>query len=151
RVLRSLRECVYREPALFHEVMKDYPFIPVAGFDAAVSSLDEDAPPYFYEYNSETPSGISNNTQLQEIHRQIDPAVYAVMLDRMPKDDTWAKFRGAIESCALKWTGNNKGITVMIGPGSANGAHPDVASIASFTGWPLVNVSDLYEDRAGNI
>ena len=150
RVLDTIAESLYFEPALRCEAMKDYPFLPVSGFDAAVGNLDNPEP-VFFEYNLGTPSGLSNNIQLLEIMKDADPELFATIAARLPKDDTFAILKKAIDSNALAWTGNDDGISVVISPGVYNGAHPDVASIAMFSGMPMVNPSDLYEDEAGTI
>lgn len=150
RVLETMKSSLYFEPQLVSPAMKDYPFLSVAGFDAAVGNLD--APqPVFFEYNLGTPSGISNNIQLLEILREKDPELFRTFERRLPKDETFGILRKAIESNAAAWTGKPHGISVVIGPGPYNGAHPDVASIAMFSGMPLVLPSDLYQDKNGEI
>lgn len=150
RVLETMKESLYFEPQLVGPAMKDYPFLSVAGFDAAVGNLD--APqPVFFEYNLGTPSGISNNLQLLEILRQEDPELFRTFEKRLPKDETFGILRKAIDSNAAAWTGKPHGISVVLGPGPYNGAHPDVASIAMFSGMPLVLPSDLYQDKNGEI
>ena len=150
RVLETMKSSLYFEPQLVGPAMKDYPFLSVAGFDAAVGNLD--APqPVFFEYNLGTPSGISNNIQLLEILREKDPELFRTFERRLPKDETFGILRKAIESNAAAWTGKPQGISVVLGPGPYNGAHPDVASIAMFSGMPLVLPSDLYQDKNGEI
>lgn len=212
RVLDTVTSSVYFEPKLRTPAMKDYPFLAVGGFDAAVGSLDHPEPTFF-EYNLGTPSGLSNNIQLLEILRQIDPELYATFKDRLAPDETFKILREGIESNAREWTAKvplrnalddlakalpadrrqalraqldaaetpaeikavaesllpaargkpelreaieralrrADGISVTIGPGVLNGAHPDVASIAMLSGLLYVNPSDLYEDQRGDM
>lgn len=150
RLMETIRGSVYFEPKLVDANMADYPFLSVAGFDAAVGDLD-DPDPIFFEFNLGTPSGLSNNIQLLEVLREQDPEMYEVLRQRLPKDETFTILADAIRSNAEAWTKRPDGISVVIGPGVANGAHPDVASIAHYSGMPLVNPSDLYEDNNGDI
>ncbi len=214
RVLETVTQSLYFEPKLRTPAMKDYPFLAVGGFDAAVGRLDHPEPTFF-EYNLGTPSGLSNNIQLLEILRQVDPELYATFKDQLAKDETFSILRSGIESNALEWStkvplrraletlgpklapqereafqlrleetedraelktlarellkeaASTKdaelvasiegalrradGISVTIGPGVLNGAHPDVASIALFSGMAYVNPSDLYTDRRGDL
>lgn len=150
QIMATIRESIYFEPKLVSPAMKDYPFLAVGGFDAAVGNL-ENPNPIFFEYNLGTPSGLSNNVQLIDIIREHDPEMFATFANRLPKDDTFQILREAIESNAEAWTGRKDGISVVISPGVYNGAHPDVASISMFSGMPMVNPSDLYEDREGNM
>lgn len=150
RILETIRGSVYFEPKLVDANMADYPFLTVGGFDAAVGDL-ENPDPIFFEFNLGTPSGLSNNIQLLEVLREQDPEMYEAIRARLPKDETFSILADAVRSNAQRWTGREDGISVVIGPGVANGAHPDVASIAHYSGMPLVNPSDLYEDADGAI
>jgi uncharacterized circularly permuted ATP-grasp superfamily protein len=149
--MRCIRECIYFEPKLVDPAFRSYPFIPIVGFDAAPDD-PRNPEPVFHEANAGTPSGLSNNNQLLEHLRREDPEQVATIEDRLfSRDDTFPLLRQAIDSCALEWTQNPNGISVVIGPGPANGAHPDVASIAAYSGMPMVYPHDLYRDRDGNI
>lgn len=147
--LRVIRDSIYLEPKMRDPVMKDYPFLSVAGFDFAI--VDPTHPtPEFFEMNLGTPSGLANNFMLLESLRSADPELYNAIFPFLPPDDTFAKIRHAVESNAYAWTGRH-GLTVAISPGSYNGAHPDVAMIAKMAGIPLVRSGDLYQDDAGNV
>lgn len=150
RILGIMRDSIYFEPQLVDPGMKDYPFLGVAGFDAAVGNLDHPQP-VFFEYNLGTPSGLSNNIQLLEVLREKDPELFRTFEKRLPKDETFTNLKRAIDSNAAAWTGRKEGISVTVGPGPGNGAHPDVASIAMYSGMPLVLPSDLYQDKNGDI
>jgi uncharacterized circularly permuted ATP-grasp superfamily protein len=150
RVLTALKRSVYFEPRMVDPAMKDYPFLSVFGFDAAIGDPSR-VDPIFFEYNGGTPSGLSNNIQLLEILRREDPELFSTIAPRLLEDETFAILRRAIESNALAWTKNPHGISVALSPGVGNGAHPDVASIAMYSGMPMVNPSDLYEDARGDI
>lgn len=150
RLLDTIRESVYFEPELICPEMKDYPFLSVAGFDAAIGDL-EDPRPVFFEYNLGTPSGLSNNIQLLESLRENDPKMFAAISKYLPKDETYEILKQTMDDCARAWTKNDKGISVVIGPGYGNPAHPDIASIAMFSGMPLVSQTDMYVDAEGDV
>jgi len=150
QVMEVLTDSIYFEPTLVNESMREYPFFPVIGFDAAIGRTDK-VTGKFFEFNSGTPSGLSNNIQLIEALREADPKLFATLNARIPNDNTFALLKEIIDSNAKAWTKNNDGISVVISPGKFNGAHPDVESISLFSGMPLVKPSDLYEDSIGNI
>ena len=80
--------------------MKDYPFLAVGGFDAAISDLGK-VQPYFFEFNLGTPSGLSNNIQLLDDLRVLDPQLMATIAPRLPHDETFKLLKRAIDSNAL--------------------------------------------------
>ncbi len=149
-VLHIIGNSIYFEPKLRAPQMSEYPFLVVGGFDGAIGELTNPEP-RFFEMNLGTPSGISNNVQLLSHLTRVDPELSALLRGHLPEDNTFEILRSAIESNAAQWTRRKDGISVVIGPGIYNGAHPDVAAIAKFTGMPLVRSSDLYEDREGFI
>ena len=130
--------------------MKDYPFLPVSGVDAALGRL-EDQLAEFFEFNLGTPSGLSNLIQLIEGLRINDPEQFEVRRKHLRIDNTFGQLKAVIDQSARDWTGSDDGISVVIGPGVYNGAHPDVAMISAFTGMPLVNSADLYIDDQGDV
>ncbi len=150
KVIATLKESIYFEPALVGPQMKDYPFLSVAGFDAAVGNLDK-VDPVFFEFNLGTPSGMSNNIQLMQLISEKDPELFKTIQHHLPEDESFKILRDAIESNAEAWTGKSDGISVVVSPGVFNGAHPDVASISIFTGMPMVRPQDLYQDAEGAI
>lgn len=143
RLIEIIANSIYLEPAMMDPVMARYPFLPVVGFDAAIDTLQR-VNAIFFEFNSGTPSGLSNNVQLLEILRKRDPKLYASFKDLMIEDRTFENLKAVIDSGAREFTGAKEGMSVMIGPGAFNGAHPDVAAISLFSGMPLVYASDLY-------
>lgn len=148
RLVDIVSESVYFEPAMVDGNLKEYGFLPVIGFDAAIDTLQR-VTAIYYEFNSGTPSGLSNNVQLLELVRQKDPELFAKFKDQILDDDTFRNLRDAISRNALKYTKQSDGISVIIGPGSFNGANPDVAAISAFSGMPLVRSQDLYVGRDG--
>ncbi|MES2965630.1 MAG: circularly permuted type 2 ATP-grasp protein [Bdellovibrionota bacterium] len=148
RLVDIVADSVYFETAMIDSNLKDYGFLPVIGFDAAIDTLQR-VTAIYYEFNSGTPSGLSNNIQLLELVRQKDPALYAKFKDQILDDKTFEVLREAIESNARQYTGQADGISVIIGPGSFNAANPDVAAISTFSGMPLVKSQDLYQGRDG--
>ncbi len=150
QVVDIIKNSIYYEKELVHPNMKDYPFFSVVGFDAALGKIDE-VLGKFFEFNSGTPSGLSNNIQMLEVIRLKQPELYEKLRTYLKKDTTFDILRETMEDNALAWTGNKEGISVVIGPGIYNGAHPDVASIAHFSNMPLVRANDLYTDKAGHV
>jgi hypothetical protein len=69
--LSTLKQSIYFEPELVHANLKDYPFLMVGGFDAAIDTLSQPTGTFF-EFNLGTPSGLSNNIQLLEALRLND-------------------------------------------------------------------------------
>ena len=147
RIDEIFKSSVYYEPQVHDPRLKDYPFLPIAGFDMAVSDPSQ-ASGAFFEFNLGTPSGLSNNIQLTEALRRIDPALFHTFKDHLPDDRTFSILKSTMERCAKSWT-KSDGLTIMVSPGALNGAHPDVSYIANFSGLPLVNLSDLYFDESG--
>ena len=133
---------IYREKALIAPQMADYPFLSVAGVDGAIVTPTRPRP-QFFELNLGTPSGMANNIQLLADLERFDPEVWNVIKDYLPIDDTFIKQRKAIESNAEYWT-HKKGLIVAMSPGVYNGAHPDVAAQARYSGIPIVRNSDLF-------
>jgi uncharacterized circularly permuted ATP-grasp superfamily protein len=125
--------------------MKDYPFLPIGGFDAAIND-NENTNPIFFEFNLGTPSGLSNNIQLFEEFKNLAPELFSELSNKICADNTFGILKKVIDDNALAWTNIKNGISVIVGPGAFNAAHPDVASIAMFSGMPLVKLSDLYID-----
>jgi uncharacterized circularly permuted ATP-grasp superfamily protein len=150
RVIDTVKGSVYFEPKLVHPNMKDYPFLSVGGFDASLGDLDN-SDTVFFEFNLGTPSGLSNNVQILELLREADPELFATVARDLAPIKAFSTLRHAVESNAASWTKNPDGISVVLGPGPFNGAHPDVASIALYTGMPLVSCEDLYQDKGGNV
>ena len=147
--MQTLQESIYTLTVLRSPSMKDYPFLTVAGVDAVVGRINSRLS-QFFEFNLGTPSGLSNLIQLVETMRLKDPAQYKEIKDFLRDDKTFEILRETIEEAAFAWTGK-KGISVVIGPGAGNGAHPDVVAIANFSGMPLVNGRDLYIDARGDV
>jgi uncharacterized circularly permuted ATP-grasp superfamily protein len=150
RVVDTVKSSVYYEPAMVHPSMKDYPFLAVGGFDASLGNLDH-PDTVFFEFNLGTPSGLSNNVQILDLLRENDPEMFKAIAADLAPIKAFQTLRHAVESNAAAWTKNPEGISVVLGPGPYNGAHPDVASIALYTGMPLVHGEDLYQDKDGNI
>jgi uncharacterized circularly permuted ATP-grasp superfamily protein len=149
-LLGIMNSSMYFEPKTRHANLASYPFLFAAGFDAAIRDLDRpDAT--FFECNLGTPSGMSNNIQLLDNLRTVDPELFNVLKNRLPKDETFAIFRQVLEQSARAWTGVAEGISVIISPGTENAAHPDISYHAVLSGLPLVRPRDLYQDVRGFI
>jgi len=150
QIVKIIEESIYFEKALVAPQMKDYPFFSVVGFDATLGKVNE-VLGKFFEFNSGTPSGLSNNIQLLELIRKEQPQLFEKIRAHLKKDETFKILKETIDDNALAWTGRRDGISVVIGPGVYNGAHPDVATIAYLADMPLVEARDLYVDVAGNV
>lgn len=151
-MLLSMNEGIYDIKKLHHPVMKDFPYLAIAGVDAMPDTSEpSEMKPVFAEFNLGTPSGVSNIRYCMSAWIEEDPEMAKAVLPLMAKDHTYSNLRRVIEKNAAAWTGNKNGIAVMVGPGAYNGAHPDVSSISYFSGMPLVNKSDLYIDASGNV
>ena len=147
--LDVLNSSIYYEPVLNNPVLKDYPFSPVIGFDFAIKDIEDISKPISYEANGSTPSGLTNNMLLRHALKTADFDLLKVAAKNMIQGNAPQALRKTIESNAFEWTGQRDGITVVIGPGSGNAAHPDVSAIAEFSGMPLVKPEDLYIDKEG--
>lgn len=145
---RVIEESIYFEPKLVSSKMRDYPFSPVVGFDFAIDDVNN-IRPIAYEANGSTPSGLSNNIQLKSIFADADGELFETIRNKIVTNNPFMALKKTIDSNARKWTKSTEGISVVIGPGSFNAAHPDVAAIAEFSGMPLVKVEDLYIDNEG--
>jgi uncharacterized circularly permuted ATP-grasp superfamily protein len=150
QIVKIIEESIYFEKALVAPQMKDYPFFSVVGFDAALGRLDK-VTAQFFEFNSGTPSGLSNNIQLLELIRKTQPELYEKFRRYLKQDETFRILKETIDDSALSWTGRRDGISVIVGPGVYNGAHPDVSMIAHLSGMPLVQARDMYVDAAGHV
>lgn len=141
-VVDVIKNSIYLEPKLIAPSMQHYPFISVAGLDGAIGN-PADMKPRFFEVNLGTPSGLSNNAQLEQEYLKIDPN-FKGLLRYTDSDDTFDILRQTIESNAKAWTGVS-GVSVIISPGEYNAAHPDVVAISRYTGMSIVRAQDLYE------
>lgn len=148
-VIKVIEESIYFERKMRGPQMAEYPFLPFSGVDGAI--VDPKNPqPLFFELNLATPSGMSNNRQLVEDLKHADPEIYRAIAPYLAEDHSFEMLREVMEESGKAWTGMT-GIAVVLSPGSYNGAHPDVASIARQAGLPVVNVNDLYQDKDGLI
>lgn len=147
---KLMQDSDYAEPFFFHPSMVEYPFIPVARFDAAIADPDHPQPTFF-EFNSGTPSGLSNLDQILNELPYTDPLLHHILQPLMAQDHTFQWLADAIRSNAASWTGVSDGLSVTIGPGPLNGAHPDILNIAWASGMPYVDVEDLYVDSQGYV
>ncbi|MBF0367812.1 MAG: hypothetical protein HQK50_19750, partial [Oligoflexia bacterium] len=151
-MLNSMKHSIYDIKKFHAPQMAGYPFISIVGVDAMPETSDpKKLRPVYAEGNYGTPSGMSNIRYVISDWIKEDPAMAKEALPRMAKDNTYKNLRETIDSNASYWTGRSDGISVIVGPGVHNGAHPDVASISYFSGMPFVEKSDLYIDAGGNV
>lgn len=149
-IVDVLKNSIYFEPKLVHPSLRDYPFLAVSGFDAAIGDPQKISTSVF-EINAGTPSGLSNNIQILQALKKHDPQVWKILSLHMAPETTFTNFRQVLEEMGMQWTGVTNGLVVQVGPGEANGAHPDVAAISRYSGIPLVKASDLYQDENGSV
>lgn len=148
--LKVITESIYLEPMLRRPSMRTYPFVPVAGLDGAIGD-PANMKPRFFEVNLGTPSGLSNNAQLEQELAKLAPDFYGSIQRFLGPDQTFQLLKQTIESNALAWTGISGGLAVIIGPGEYNAAHPDVVALSRYSGMPLVRAQDLYMGKDGYI
>lgn len=149
-LIEIIKNNIYFEPMYRHKNLKDYPFLSVVGFDSAVSNLEK-AENVFFEFNAGTPCGIEDQYQLFYHFKDNFPKLADKILPYVPKDQSHQNLKQVIDECAQHWTKNSKGISVVLGPGSYNPAHPEIAAIAVRSGMPLVKIQDLYVDQNGDV
>lgn len=149
-LISIIKKNIYYEPKISHPSLKSYPFLSIVGFDCAVSQLKEPEN-IFFEFNAGTPCGIEDQYQLYEHAKDYFPEIYKMAKKYMAADHSHQLLKETIDACALKWTGNSEGISVILSPGAYNPAHPEIAAIASRSHMPLVKINDLYIDSQGQV
>lgn len=147
-LISIIKENIYYEPAYTHKNLNDYPFLSVVGFDSAIENLSSPQNTFF-EFNAGTPCGIEDQDQLLEHFKVIAPELWEKVKPYIPEDNSHDLLRETIEDCALNWTNQKDGISIIISPGPYNPAHPEIAALAKKSGMPLVKMQDLYIDQSG--
>jgi uncharacterized circularly permuted ATP-grasp superfamily protein len=148
QIIKDLKESPYYEAAAVHPDLKDYPFGSVFGVDATFGNLGRHLA-HIFEINAGTPSGLSNMTMIFETLRRTDPELFKSVAKELSENRAFIVLRETMEAHGKKFL--EDGLAVELGTGVYNGAHPDIAMIAHFSGMPLVERSDLFIDREGHV
>lgn len=149
-VISYIKTNPYFENGIVSDSMRDYRFISVVGIDHALTTT-KIMRALGFEFNGGTPSGASNTRSLIEAYKKVLPQFTALFDRLLEVDKTFENFKKTMDEHGEHWTGKADGISVVVSPGSFNGAHPDVVTIAEKSGMPLVKMSDLYVDRGGSL
>lgn len=149
-LISIIKNNIYYEPEISHPALKDYPFLCIVGFDSAVCNL-QSSEHSFFEFNAGTPCGIEDQYQLFEHFKNIAPKLAKEILPYIPQDQSHQFLKETIDECAKFWTQGKKGISVILGPGTYNPGHPEIAALSVRSGMPLVKIQDLYIDHAGDV
>ncbi|MCM2277858.1 MAG: hypothetical protein NDJ89_07250 [Oligoflexia bacterium] len=139
-------------PQLHHPVMRDYPFFDVVGLDLVLADdLESAAAPFrLLEINAGSPSGASNNNHLLECLREADPEML-LNLDRIFPNDHFEVIAETYRSLGSTWTGRTDGVQIILPPGGANGAAPEIHQLAALSGLIYADPGQLHRDSDGNI
>lgn len=154
-------------PQLHHENMKSYPFLDNVGLDLVLveeyfqnrgklsqmvlqgraSELPE-LPFKVLELNAGSPSGASNNSNILEGILREDPEVLDALGPVFPNDH-FRVLRETYRSLGESWTGRKDGIQVLLPPGGANGAAPEIHQLAAYSGLVYCDPGQLFQDAEG--
>ena len=154
-------------PQLHHANMSEYPFLDNVGLDlvlvqeyldkrgelaelVAQGRLSEipELPFRVLEINAGSPSGASNNLNIMEGILREDPSI----LDSLGKvfpNDHFEVLRQTYQSLGESWTGRKDGVQVLLPPGGANGASPEIHQLAAYSGLIYCDAGQLYCDADG--
>lgn len=155
-------------PQLHHENMKEYPFLDNVGLDLVLiqeymqlrgkklSKLIEEGdesqipelPFRILELNAGSPSGASNNQNVLEGLSQEDPQLLE-SLGKVFPNDHFKVLGETYKSLGESWTGRKDGVQVLLPPGGANGAAPEIHQLAAYSGLIYTDAGQLYCDSLG--
>lgn len=155
--------------ALHHPNMKDYPFFDNVGLDLVLvedylkqaksfkellkqGKIDQlpELPFKILELNAGSPSGASNNMHLLDGLYQINPQALN-SLGKLIPNDHFEVLAETYKSLGENWTGNTKGIQVILPPGGMNGATPEIQNLAALSGLVYADPMQLFSDDQGHI
>ena len=146
-IIDEMKNSPYFEPLSVDPSMKDYEFGSVYGVDATFGKLAEHLG-HIFEINAGTPSGLSNTTMIFEVLRKKDPALFNAVIAHLSENNVFKTLRETMEAHGKKKIAEG-GLSIEIGTGIYNGAHPDIAMISYFSGMPLAERGDLFIDVDG--
>jgi uncharacterized circularly permuted ATP-grasp superfamily protein len=154
-------------PQLHHENMKAYPFFDNVGLDLVLIEeyfqvrgqltqwIEEgredkipELPFKILELNAGSPSGASNNLNILEGILREDPAILDAV-GRVFPNDHFEVLRDTYRSLGESWTGRTDGIQIILPPGGANGASPEIHQLAAYSGLIYCDPGQLYRDSEG--
>ncbi len=145
-IINEMKNSPYFDPSVPSKELADYNFGSVYGVDATFGKLNEHLS-HIFEINAGTPSGFSNMTLLFEVLRQTDPQLFERVVVGLSKNEAFKKLKDVMDGHGKQLI--EDGLSVELGTGIYNGAHPDIAMISHFSGMPLVERADLFIDRSG--
>jgi hypothetical protein len=147
--------------------MKDYPFLDNVGLDLVLveeyfqnrgkltglvlqGRADElpELPFKVLELNAGSPSGASNNANILEGILREDPEVLD-SLGRVIPNDHFKILRETYRSLGESWTGRSDGVQVLLPPGGANGAAPEIHQLSAYSGLVYCDPGQLFQDKEG--
>lgn len=154
-------------PQLHHSNMAEYPFLDNVGLDLVLveeyfqrkgelSQLIEEGrtdelpelPFRVLEINAGSPSGASNNLNIMEGLLREDPGVLD-SLGKVFRNDHFEVLRKTYQSLGESWTQRTDGVQVLLPPGGANGASPEIHQLAAYSGLIYCDAGQLYSDAEG--
>ena len=154
-------------PQLHHENMNEYPFLDNVGLDLVLieeyfqkrgtlsriieeGRIDElpDLPFRVLELNAGSPSGASNNLNIMEGILREDPSILESVGKIIPNDH-FEVLSETYRSLGEGWTGRKDGVQVLLPPGGANGASPEIHQLAAYSGLIYCDAGQLYSDSEG--
>jgi uncharacterized circularly permuted ATP-grasp superfamily protein len=153
RIQEVIRCSPHYFPALHHPVMRDYPFMDVVGLDLVFVGTEDartqnEIPFRMLELNAGSPSGASNNTILLEGLARTEPKLLEALGPILPNDH-FQVLRETYRSLGETWTGRGDGIQVILPPGGANGASPEIHTLSARSGLVYCESGHLYRDGDG--
>ncbi len=154
-------------PQLHHENMREYPFLDNVGLDLVLveeyfqnrgqltnliaQGRAEELPELPFrvlELNAGSPSGASNNLNILEGILREDAAVLDSLGKVMPNDH-FKILRETYQSLGESWTSRKDGVQVLLPPGGANGASPEIHQLAAYSGLIYCDPGQLFSDEEG--
>ncbi len=154
-------------PQLHHENMKDYPFLDNVGLDLVLveeyfqkrgkladlilkgnENEIPELPFRVLELNAGSPSGASNNFNIMEGILREDPTLLDSIGNVIPNDH-FKVLKETYQSLGESWTGRKDGVQVLLPPGGANGASPEIHQLAAYSGLIYCDPGQLFQDADG--
>ena len=165
--LDATKQSPHYLPQLHHANMGDYPFFDNVGLDLVLieeyfqkrgmltqlieeGRIDEiPALPFrVLELNAGSPSGASNNANILEGILREDVSLLGSLGKVLPNDH-FSVLRKTYQSLGESWTGRTDGVQVLLPPGGANGAAPEIHQLAAYSGMIYCDSGQLYADAEG--
>ena len=154
-------------PQLHHRNMAEYPFLDNVGLDLVLveeyfqrkgeltklieeGRVDEipELPFRVLEINAGSPSGASNNLNIMEGILREDPTILD-SLGKVFRNDHFEVLQKTYQSLGESWTNRTDGVQVLLPPGGANGASPEIHQLAAYSGLIYCDAGQLYCDHEG--